>query len=338
MSNTSMLEQAIVDADALRETALRSAESSILEKYSYEVKEAIGSLLEQDEEDMMIDPAMEEPMEEPMEEVVEDQFDDIPNAHYQLDEIDEEQEVNIDLDRLAEELKKEGYGQAPEDVEEEEQALEETESSDDEEALEESDEEVELTEEQIASIIEKLTVDVKNVPAGQPGGGSNKTLDRENKEIALAQEDTEESEEELEEDKEKKELKDSVKKLKKSNKSLSEQNKKYKNMLVQAKEKLEEVNLSNAKLLYTNRVLGSTSLNERQKTKIVETLSNVGSVEEAKVIYETLQSAVGSSRKRSPQSLSEAVKRNSSTTIPRRKEENKSDSFSDRWKTLAGIK
>ena len=38
---SSMLEQAIVDADALRETALRSAESSILEKYSYEVKEAV---------------------------------------------------------------------------------------------------------------------------------------------------------------------------------------------------------------------------------------------------------------------------------------------------------
>ena len=137
---------------------------------------------------------------------------------------------------------------------------------------------------------------------------------------------------------EKEELEESIKKLQKDRSLLFEQNKKYKNLLVQLKEKLEEVNLSNAKLLYTNRVLGSTSLNERQKIKIVETLSNVGSVEEAKVIYETLQSAVGSSQKRSPQSLSEAVKRNSSTTIPRRKEENKSDSFSDRWKTLAGIK
>ena len=90
--------------------------------------------------------------------------------------------------------------------------------------------------------------------------------------------------------------------------------------------------------MYTNRVLGNTSLNERQKTKIVEALSKAGSVEESKVIYETLQSAVGSTQKRSPQSLSEAVKRNSSTTIPRRREESKSNPHRDRWKTLAGIK
>ena len=33
------------------------------------------------------------------------------------------------------------------------------------------------------------------------------------------------------------------------------------------KGRLEEINLSNARLLYTNRVLNSTSLNERQKNK-----------------------------------------------------------------------
>ena len=326
MSNTSMLEQAIVDADALRETALRSAESSILEKYSTEVKETIDSLLEQDEV-APDDLALEEPLEEPLEEE-EDQFKDVPHAHYQKEEIDEDQEVDIDLDKLAEELQKE--------IDSDEQTLEE-ESEEESEELTEADDEVELTEEQLASIIEKLTVDVKNVPSGQLGGASNKALDRENAEIALAQ-DAQDEAEELEEDEKKKELEKSVKKLKENNKKLREQNKKYKNMLVQVKEKLEEVNLSNAKLLYTNRVLGSTSLNERQKTKIVETLSNVDSVEEARVIYETLQSAVGSSRKRTPQSLSEAVKRNSSTTIPHRKEENKSNPHRDRWKTLAGIK
>ena len=99
---------------------------------------------------------------------------------------------------------------------------------------ENDEEEVQLTEEQIASIIEKLTVDVKNVPTGQFGGASNETLDKENEEIALAQEDVEE----LEEDEEKESLKESVKKLKKNNKLLLERNKKYKNMLVQAKDKL----------------------------------------------------------------------------------------------------
>ena len=319
MSNTSMLEQAFIDAESLKETALKNAESIILEKYSNEVKKAVDNLLEEDVAD------------ETTEEVVEEDFEQVPNAHYQEEELGEDQEIDIDLDKLAEELNNEEGGEETlEETEEIEQVLEE----DTEEIEETVEEEVDLTEEQINSIIEKLTIDVENVPSGQPGGASNKALDRENEEIALAQEDAEE----LEEDEEKKELEESVNNLKEHNGVLLEQNQKYKSLLLQAKEKLEEVNLSNAKLLYTNRVLGNTSLNERQKTKIVEALSNAGSVEEAKVIHETLQSAVGSSRKRSPQSLSEAVKRNSSTTIPRRKDDNKSNPLNNRWKTLAGIK
>ena len=85
------------------------------------------------------------------------------------------------------------------------------------------------------------------------------------------------------------------------------------------KDNLEEVNLSNARLVYTNRVLNSGSLNERQKSKIVEALSKSRTVEEVKVIYETLQSTVGTaSNKRTPESLSEAISRKS-TTLPRRK-------------------
>ena len=42
-----MLEQAIVDAEALREAALKSAEQNIIEKYSEEVKAAVNQILEQ---------------------------------------------------------------------------------------------------------------------------------------------------------------------------------------------------------------------------------------------------------------------------------------------------
>ena len=48
MSN--MLEQAIVDAKALREAAVKSAEAAIVEKYNDEVKDAVSKLLEQDDE------------------------------------------------------------------------------------------------------------------------------------------------------------------------------------------------------------------------------------------------------------------------------------------------
>ena len=123
------------------------------------------------------------------------------------------------------------------------------------------------------------------------------------------------------------------------NKSL-EENEKYKGLALKLKDKLEEVNLSNAKLLYKNRVLDNTSLNERQKNKIAETISNSKTVEEAKVVFETLQSTVESvSGRKAPKSLSEAVQRNSSATFPRRNVGNQVSASpeTNRWKTLAGI-
>ena len=106
------------------------------------------------------------------------------------------------------------------------------------------------------------------------------------------------------------------------------------------RDKLNEANLTNAHLLYTNKVLLNNSLNGRQKTKIVEAIQRTNSVEETRTIYETLQSAVGStvkSTKKQPESLSEAISR-PSTTLPRRKEEKKKPGpYTDRWKILAGI-
>ena len=55
--SSSMLEQAVIDAEALKEAALKNAEQSVLEKYSGEIKNAVQSLLEQDEEDPFADEA-----------------------------------------------------------------------------------------------------------------------------------------------------------------------------------------------------------------------------------------------------------------------------------------
>ena len=331
MSN--MLEQAIVDAESLKDAAMKNAEALIIEKYSHEIKEAVDSLLEQPEDELG-DPEATGFEMPPMDDLGDvageeeaDEVPDMPNAHPEGgDKLCPcpESEISIDLNQIAEEL--------GDDIEVEEMIDREKELVP-KVSGEVDDEEIDLSEEFIADLLEKLTIDVKNVPTGQAGGASNETLDKENEDIALATEDVEE----LEEDEEKKELEESVKKLQGKNKALLERNDKYKNMLVQLKDKLEEVNLSNAKLLYTNRVLDSTSLNERQRNKIVEALSKADSVEEAKVIYETLQSAVGSTRKRNPKSLSEAVARNSSTSLSRRKEAKIDNPTTNRWKILAGI-
>ena len=44
-----MLEQAIVDADALREAAVKNAETLVLEKYSDKIRGAVESLLEEED-------------------------------------------------------------------------------------------------------------------------------------------------------------------------------------------------------------------------------------------------------------------------------------------------
>ena len=49
---SSLLEEAIVDAAALKEAALKNAEAAVLEKYSTEVRGALSQLLEQDELDL----------------------------------------------------------------------------------------------------------------------------------------------------------------------------------------------------------------------------------------------------------------------------------------------
>ena len=103
------------------------------------------------------------------------------------------------------------------------------------------------------------------------------------------------------------------------------------------KDTLSEVNLQNARLLYTNKALSSDSLNGRQKAKLVEAISNAKSVEEAKVIFETLQSTVSGAQKESPKTLSEAVSR-ISTLLPQSKEAKQpSDPRINRMRRLAGL-
>ena len=94
MSN--MLEQAIVDANALREAALKSAEAAIVEKYNDEVKGAVSKLLEQDDElgldaDMGMEPGAEEV------EIDSTAMEQVPMAH--LGDEDDEVVV-VDLDDI----------------------------------------------------------------------------------------------------------------------------------------------------------------------------------------------------------------------------------------------
>ena len=63
-----MLEQAIADAAALREQAIKNAEQSVLDKYSKQIKEAVDQMLEQDDAPQRAESIISEVEEELMQE------------------------------------------------------------------------------------------------------------------------------------------------------------------------------------------------------------------------------------------------------------------------------
>jgi predicted nuclease with TOPRIM domain len=129
--------------------------------------------------------------------------------------------------------------------------------------------------------------------------------------------------------------------LVKENKQVKDLNNKMMSLLEGLKEEVQKINISNAKLLYTNKALGNISLNERQKNQIVESISKADSVLAAKTIYETLQNAVetASIPKEAPQALRETLNRAQSPFVVKKTAANSiSDIMAERMKALAGIK
>ena len=130
-----------------------------------------------------------------------------------------------------------------------------------------------------------------------------------------------------------------MKKLALKYESLAAKNTKLAKTVIALKERLDEITLSNAKLLFQNEALTNTSLNRRQKEQFVESIRRAESANDAKVIYETLQSTVPARRKTSePESLHEAIRR-PSHTIPRREIMHNSVESGEkrRFQILAGI-
>jgi len=392
---SSLLEQAIVDARALKEAALKNAEASIIEKYSSEVKSALDELLEQAEEPPGMqgdfadlsglgvppeggaeDPAMT-PMSEETPELFEDDSevtlsatDDLDDSDVRLKNEDETVPVTVNLDALREAIEElESQLDEDEEIELNEEDIvslfeEESEELDEDNQKEKlkkqkrqdrrrdlerfsadaedqkraksgrsksiKEEEVDPLDAMTDAIMEKLRVDTG---ADLPGWAGMRSEEKKYQmERGMAARKSTGVDEEIAATKKAQE------ELVFENKHLKTKIVKLAELLEQAKDNLQEVNLSNARLLYTNRVLRNTSLNERQKTKIVEAISKVGSVKEAKTIFESLQSAVSSTPSRRPKSLSEAISRPSQLIRASRHQDEKSvDPYTDRWKKLAGI-
>ena len=359
---SSLLEEAIVDAKALKEAALKNAETVVLEKYSAEVRTALDVLLEQDEGADSILADLEEDAP-----AADSAFtDDVPYG-FQNEELGhpgEDEIVEINFNELRERLKDEiveGDDMIDATALADKIALQEDDDDDEQiekdtakvqaaqvgsqgsgEDVEDLEEDIALTEEMLSDLIEELVVDMQPVPNGWSSANSayNGVEQANNEAMAAAHGAHLEEAEELEEDED---TAPDVTHMVYENKitKLTESTKELRALLIESKNQLMRLNLENAKLVYQNKALSSTSLNERQKNQIVEAVQSANSVEEANMIFETIQNAVGvsNSRKSSrPQTLREAVTRPTSLLLNSKKNnEATKDPAMGRMLRLAGL-
>tara|TARA_Y100000361_G_C11147678_1_gene339079 strand:- start:392 stop:1633 length:1242 start_codon:yes stop_codon:yes gene_type:complete len=105
---------------------------------------------------------------------------------------------------------------------------------------------------------------------------------------------------------------------------------------------LNEINLLNAKLLYTNKVFRGKNLTEAQKVKVLGAFDKAETIKEVKLVFETIDGSVTS--KVSNKSISESYRAKGSasnmkanTNVTKKQPIVESDEMVARFKKLAGI-
>jgi hypothetical protein len=112
----------------------------------------------------------------------------------------------------------------------------------------------------------------------------------------------------------------------------------YKEAVVFLKDKLHEVNILNAKLLYTNKLFKEFVLSNDQKLKIVETFDRAQTSREIKLVYSTLAESYTDNGKEKKEVVKESyASKKSGGTAPSKKIISEENQVADRFRKLAGL-
>ena len=356
-----LLKEAIADAKAVRETALENAKMALEEAFTPRLQSMLSQKIQtemedeegeespaedemaaemEDEEDVLAaqdeipgdeEPAMEQDDEEmlaaqdevPGEEdeegvieingvryapVVSEEDDEDDEA---IGEEEEDEEGDLDLEAVIKELEDE---LEDEPVEESENPYDNNEQHNDmKKVAEQSD----------SSDIGKGDNKVDAADAGDeedPGKGKLKEqedIDLDEVLAALTEEEDEDEE------------KNEVAKLESDLKE-------HRSVIETLRGKLNEVNLLNAKLLFTNKLFRKYGLNNEQKMKVVEQFDRAGNLREVKLVYSTLGESFGTARNNINESKGAASKPVASTK-PEKEVISEGNELRDRFKKLANI-
>tara|TARA_B110000858_G_scaffold191912_1_gene241822 strand:- start:453 stop:1406 length:954 start_codon:yes stop_codon:yes gene_type:complete len=313
-----LLKEAIADAKAVRSTAIANAKLALEEAFTPKLQ----SMLSQKIAEEMDDELEEEDELETTDTSIED--DEASVADTTADAADtgsaDEETVETGEDVPAEE----SYDEGVEGEEEMEEDLE----------LEAIIRELEDEDESEETVEEETTTDAVGV-----GGQSDEADNDDDATTLTAEGDEEEVEEEEEMD-----LEEIIKSLQEEDEETVEEEETEEAELEEAykvirflKSKINEVNLLNSKLLYSNKLFRSNNLNETQKVKVIETFDRANSVREVKLVYSTLAESLTAytPKKRVNENFaSNATK----STRPSKNVIVEANTFATRMQRLAGLK
>jgi hypothetical protein len=260
------------------------------------------------------------------------------------EEEDAEEDDELDLESVLAELEK--------DLDDEEK-MDEMEDKDEEDELDESEdkeEEEKVDENDVSSEIGKAdnklapaAGDTSKVGQGPESEGSDKKAgdelgDHETVDDLVEVEDKDEEDLDLdevlraltEEDKEEEDAEE--------NEKLKAEIKEHRKVIHFMRSKLNEVNLLNAKLLFSNKLFRAFGLNNNQKLKVVETFDRTKNLREVKLVYATLaESFKRPSSKRLSESKGSSSKPTRSTKPAKAQVLSEGAELKARFKKLANI-
>jgi len=307
----------------------------------------------EDSEEGMHDKEEEMDTEEEMEDSEEGMHDKEEGMHDKEEEMDAEEEMDD-----SDEMREEGMHDAEEEDEldlesvlaELEADLKDSEEAEEpvEEEMSDKDEEEKVDENDVSSEIGKAdnkvadkANDSSSVGQGPESEGSDKKAGDELGDHNVVKEVEDKDEDDdidldevlkaLSEEEDAEEEADKVDELKKE---ITETRKVVRFM----RAKLNEVNLLNAKLLFSNKLFRAFGLNNNQKLKVVENFDRTKNLREVKLVYATLAESF-----KSPKKLSESVSKGSSSKPTRSTKPAKAQVLSEgaemkaRFKKLANI-
>jgi len=104
------------------------------------------------------------------------------------------------------------------------------------------------------------------------------------------------------------------------------------------KSKINEVNLLNAKLLFSNKLFRNYPLSESQKVKVIENFDRARTVREVKLVYGTISESLKSTRTKRPMVRESYASRPSKSTAPKKAILSEGNDLATRWKKLANLK